>query len=115
MCALVFSPNIPGIFKGMFSVPTLALPSIMACRVFRAVKLGGITELGINSSSRTPISRVHFTNTCEIPLQVGTFDASRNNMEITTTTDVKGDIHDYAFRKPISLTDENVNHPSDLV
>lgn len=117
MCALGFSPQVPDIFKGMFSVPTLALPSIMACRVFRAIKLGVINEFEIGSSSRTPLSRVHLD---DISFRPDTFETSRNNMEIrvikTTHIQVEADSQDgFAFGKHTSSGDEDGDKQFDRV
>ena len=37
---MILIPNIPAIYHLMFSIPNLALENAMACRVYRAVKLG---------------------------------------------------------------------------
>ena len=37
---MLLIPNIPTTYHSMFSVPNLALENAMACRVYRAVKLG---------------------------------------------------------------------------
>ena len=39
---MILIPNIPSIYPSLFSVPNLALENAMACRVYRAVKLGFI-------------------------------------------------------------------------
>lgn len=104
-------------------MPALAIPSIMACYVFRAIKLGVIKDFGVNSASRTPLSRVHFTHTDDISLHPDTFDSSRNNVEIRVikTTHIERDAEDdYAFGKlnslgESSLGDESADKQSDRV
>jgi hypothetical protein len=44
---------VPEVFRGSFRVPNLALESIMACRVFRHLKIGVITEEGYTMGSIT--------------------------------------------------------------
>jgi len=51
--ALSLSPNIPPAYHAMLSIPNLALENSMACRVFRAVKLGFIKD---HESSRLGVS-----------------------------------------------------------
>lgn len=114
MCALAFSPNVPDVFKAMFSVPTLALPSIMACRVFRAIKLKSIQESEITSSFQTPLSMIRFTPADQICIQPGIFDASQHNTQKTIHIE-EGAYDDRAFGKQTSLRDEEVQHPSDRV
>jgi hypothetical protein len=53
------SPISP-VYSAMFSVPNIALGSAMACRVFRGIKLGAISDSeGRNATLR---SRSHQTN-----------------------------------------------------
>ena len=56
--AMLVSPDIPPIFHSILSVPNLALENAMACRVFRAVKLGFVKDyesshVGISLGSST--------------------------------------------------------------
>lgn len=114
MCALVFAPGVPDLYKFMFSVPTLALPSIVACRVFRAIKLGFIQECQ-TPSFRSPLSRVHFTPATEIPLSTCGYEASRN-IEIMKTINIEDDSQDdYTLGKAASFGNENVEHLSNHV
>ena len=59
--AILFNTNIPPIIRATFAVPSNALESAMACRVFRDIKLGlylssgsDIIGRGNTSSNRPP-------------------------------------------------------------
>ena len=41
---MLLVPDFPAVYHTMLSVPNLALENAMACRVYRAVKLGFITN-----------------------------------------------------------------------
>lgn len=79
----------------------------MACRVFRAVKLGFIKDgTTSNFGTTTPSSRIQFSPDNDIALKRSTFDNStRNNMqvnvEIVKTSEMTPNSHDdYEYGKP---------------
>jgi hypothetical protein len=41
---MLLAPGIPSVYHAMLSVPNIGLENAMACRVFRAVKLGFIKD-----------------------------------------------------------------------
>jgi len=71
MCVLVLTPNIPEVYRLVLSIPSVALPSIVACRVFRTIKLAFI-EQQIATSFMVPISQLQFTPTIDIILTTRT-------------------------------------------
>ncbi len=44
--AVILAPSVPPVLRAMFSIPNIALQNAMACRVFRLLKLGLITDAG---------------------------------------------------------------------
>lgn len=42
--AVIMAPSVPPILSGMFSIPNVALQNTMACRVYRLLKLGRISD-----------------------------------------------------------------------
>jgi hypothetical protein len=106
---MLIAPEVPAVYHSMLSVPNLALANAMACRVFRAVKLGFIknhqsTHDGVAArSSSAPDGSGN-----ELAFKRPTLHESRNlqvNVDITRTTDMK--IHDDQISgKPTSLVAE---------
>jgi len=111
MSAMVLSPSIPPVYRAMFSVPNIALENSMACRVFRAVKLGLIKDVqgSSNYGSTLPPSRLRFGADQDTALKQPTFGDSRNtqvNLEILKTTNIaqySGD--DFPYDKPAPVND----------
>lgn len=108
---MVLSPSVPPVFHAMFSVPNIALESAMACRVFRAVKLGFIKDTHLTTNGSTLRStRLQFDNGDSIALKQSTPDSSQNvhvNVDITKTTDFAEYPHvAYDFDKPAVLVKE---------
>jgi hypothetical protein len=93
----------------MFSVPNIALENSMACRVFRAVKLGFIKDVhnSLSYPSTLPSSRLRFGPDHDIALKQSTFDSKRDaqvNLEITKTTEIaQYPEDDYSYGKPALL------------
>jgi hypothetical protein len=91
---MLLAPGIPGVFHSMLSVPNLCLENAMACRVYRAVKLGfiknpQITHLGISLRSTTVPDD---ESGHELVFKTPTLDKSRNmqvHVDITRTTDME--------------------------
>src|SRR5882672_12561570 len=89
---MILIPNIPAIYHLMFSIPNLALENAMACRVYRAVKLGFIRNpestqyghtIGYPSAPKEPDH--------ELAFKQPTLDESRSMhviVNITQTTDI---------------------------
>ncbi|KAH7910121.1 hypothetical protein BJ138DRAFT_142830 [Hygrophoropsis aurantiaca] len=96
---MVLLPTTPPVYQAMFSIPSVALESSMACRVFRSVKLGAImdspTTLVTTEDSPVtfrPQSRRPFNSDITYPLK--TFNERRTipvNVSITRTTDILND------------------------
>lgn len=69
--ALLLAPSLSQVYQGMFTVPNVALQNAMACRVFRLLKLGIISDsptFAPHSSSfgggnRTHLSTLQFPGT----------------------------------------------------
>jgi hypothetical protein len=92
---MILIPNIPIIYHSMFSIPNLALENAMACRVYRAVKLGFIRNpestqyghtVGFPSALKEPDH--------ELAFKQPTLDESRSMhviVNITQTTDIDAD------------------------
>lgn len=57
--AVIFSPSVPPVIKATIPIPNIALQNVMACRVYRQLKLGLISEtstttlVSASSSSRS--------------------------------------------------------------
>jgi len=94
--AMVLVPNIPAVYHSMLSVPNIALENSMACRVYRAVKLGLIKN---HQSTRFGLSFLS-SSAPSAPEQPGHEFASKTpplddphniqiNVDITRTTDMK--------------------------
>lgn len=52
-CAMLVAPGLPAVYHATIAIPNLALENAMACRVFRAVKLGHIKNIQVVSFSGT--------------------------------------------------------------
>ena len=106
---MILIPNIPTTYPSLFSVPNLALENAMACRVYRAVKLGFIGNpestqyghtIGFPSAPKEPDH--------ELAFKQPTFDESRSMhviVNITLTTDIDVD-DDHVSGQRGSLVDE---------
>lgn len=105
MCILVLAPNVPEAYRLVLSVPAVAFPSLVACRVFRAIKLGFIEERQDTTSLMVPFSQVQFTPPNEIHIRTCTYDASQNSRETMATIGDTGD--DHPPGKQTSLGDGN--------
>jgi hypothetical protein len=91
-CVILLAPNIAPVYQAMLLVPNIALENAMACRVYRAVKLGFIKNPQNTSlfgstvrSYRTPDDSGH-----ELAFKRPTLDESRNvrvTLEIAGTAD----------------------------
>ena len=92
LVALLLSPSVPSVYQGILSVPNIALENAMACRVYRAVKLGVIKnpqytvfELSARSHNTDEWNR-------EFTFKQPTLDRSPNvqiNVDVMRTTDVE--------------------------
>ena len=106
---MLLAPNIPAVYHPMLFIPNIALENAMACRVYRAVKLGFIkrtqsTQFDISVRSHSaPGEPGH-----ELTFKQLTLTESRSlqvNVDITTTTDME--IHDdHATGKMASFVEE---------
>jgi len=87
-CILVFAPNIPPFYRAVLTVLSVTLPNVVACRVFRGIRLCFIQEVQPTLFGTTPtISRVHFASG-QVPSTIGTLDDSQNLQSIITETKV---------------------------
>jgi hypothetical protein len=104
---MLIAPDIPAVYHSMLSVPSLALANAMACRVFRAVKLGFIKSFQSThySSRNTGRSSAPDAAGNDFAFKRPTLHEARNlqvNVAISTTTDIK--LHDDNMSgKPTSL------------
>jgi hypothetical protein len=85
--------SVPPVYQTMLSVPNLALENAMACRVYRAVKLGLIRDYHSSHYAITvpSLSTTNPTNH-ELAFKRPTLNESRNmevNVNITTSTDTE--------------------------
>jgi hypothetical protein len=106
---MLLAPDIPSVYHAMFSVPNLALENAMACRVYRAVKLGFINnhqnapfEMTLRSLS-APDESSH-----ELAFKQPVLNESRSvhvSMDITKTAHL-GTHDDRASGKRASLVEE---------
>ena len=109
---MILIPNIPTIYHSMFSIPNLALESAMACRVYRAVKLGFIK----NPESTQYGNTVGFPSALkepdhELAFKQPTLDESRSMhfiVNITQATDIDVD-DDQVSGQRGSLVDEGTD------
>jgi len=114
-CILVFAPNVPPLYQTMLSVPGIALENVVACFIFRSIRLDFIKDPRTTSVFMTtrPLSRLHFASENETRSQNDTLGDSRNlqvNVEMTKTTDIEAGLQeDYLERLDSS------GHPSDWV
>lgn len=90
---MILAPGIPAGYHNLFSAPNIVLASVMACRVYRAVKLGLLwnpqrsytTGFDISVSARAQSGH-------ELVFRQPPLGESRNtqvNLPTTATTDVK--------------------------
>jgi len=113
MSAMVLSPGVPPVYRAMLSVPNIALENAMACRVFRAVKLGLIKDVRTTSyfGTTTPSSRLQFAPDQDIALKQSTFDSTRNtqvNVKISKATDIaQFSQDDLEYGKPVPIVKED--------
>ena len=104
---MLIAPGIPAVYHSMLSLPDLALANAMACRVFRAVKLGFIKSFQSThyNSRNTGRSSAPDATGNEFTFKRPTLHEARNlqvNVAISTTTDIK--LHDDNMSgKPTSL------------
>lgn len=87
---VILTPSVPPIIRAMFSIPNIALQNTMACRVYRLLKLGRISD--------DPESFTLRSNSINLPYIVkrrNTFDGShlrrnggREKIELSTTSTV---------------------------
>lgn len=87
--AMLLAPGVPAVYHAMFSIPNLALECAMACRVFRAVRIGFIVD-GKDVKSSGPLSGIGSSNGLALKDRSPNFDYTepRNaplHIEITTT------------------------------
>jgi len=114
-CILVFAPNVPPLYQTMLSVPGIALENVVACFIFRSIRLDFIKDPQTTSVFITtrPLSRLHFVSENETRSQNVSLGDSRNlqvNVEMTKTTDIEAGLQeDYLERLDSS------GHPSDWV
>lgn len=92
-CILVYVPNIPPFYHPLLAVPSVTLPSIMACRVFRDTRLRFFKDTHPTSFiGITPIStEVGFAPRCEVPLTDFELEDSRGFQRNTTTATISGE------------------------
>ncbi|KAK7679172.1 hypothetical protein QCA50_017750 [Cerrena zonata] len=67
---LLLNPSLSKVYQGMFTVPNVALQNAMACRVFRLLKPGVISDSptypsAFRNANRTPFSTMQFPDTSE--------------------------------------------------
>ena len=87
---MLVAPAIPPVYRTMLSVPNLALENAMACRVYRAVKLGFIKDYQSARENSLRSSAARHDAGPDFALKIPTLNESRNlqvNGDITTTTD----------------------------
>ena len=86
---MLVAPNMPAVYRTMLSVPNLGLENAMACRVYRAVKLGFIKDYRSARKTSPRFSTVRDTGP-EFAFTIPTLNESHNfqvNLNITTTAD----------------------------
>jgi len=108
---MILMPGIPPVYRSMLSVPNMCLENAMACRVYRAVKLGFIKnhhstsfELSIRSSLAPDRAGHEFGG------------ESRNTqvkVDITRTTDMKICNDDVSGRR-LALAEEDLDSYSQV-
>ena len=103
---MLIAPGIPAVYHSMLSVPNLALANAMACRVFRAVKLGFIKSFQSThyDSRNTGRSNAPDATRNETTFKRSTLHEAHNlqvNVVISKTTDIE--LHDNMSGKPTSL------------
>jgi len=111
--AMVLAPGVPAVYHAMFTIPNIALENSMACRVFRAVKLGLIKDPNATTTFGTTIGtgRGRYDTGPEFAMKQRAYEDSRNmsvNVEITRTMDVAEDTEDgYISHKSPALVDDD--------
>ena len=93
---MLISPGVPVLYRPILSIPNLALENAMACRVYRAVKLGLIkdfpsTHFGIS----TPSSGARDNSGNDFTLKNRNLNGSTSlqiNVDIATTTTADSNI-----------------------
>ena len=121
--AVILTPSVPPIIRAMFTVPNVMLTNAMACRVFRLLKLGVISDASNGShpefggiiSTRTSFLQFHVTQatTGETLRAAG---GSRTN--VTELRNIYKDnattIHERVLY-PGEVSDHELNSSSDYV
>lgn len=97
---LILSTNTATVYRSMLTVPNVALENAMACRVYRAVKLGFIRNP--HSASRFESSlQSNLTPGHELTVKQPTLHESQVNLDVTRIT-----ADDYALGKQPSLIEK---------
>jgi hypothetical protein len=113
-CAMLVAPGVPAVYHATLAIPNLALENSMACRVFRAVKLGHIKDIQVVSLSGTNFrfNPVSFGPENGTTMERHGFDGSRELQFSTNTTKTTGAAENvrshHEYEKPVSLVKENI-------
>jgi hypothetical protein len=98
---MLISPSVPVLYRPILSIPNLALENAMACRVYRAVKLGLIKNFSGTQFEISTLSSGTRDNTGnEFTLKNRNLNGPTNlqvNVDIATTTDSNIHVSGKAF------------------
>jgi hypothetical protein len=92
LVTLLLSPSVPSVYQAILSVPNIALENAMACRVYRAVKLGVIKNPQSTVFELSARSHIIDEWNRELSFKQPTLDQSPNvqvNVDIMRTTDAE--------------------------
>lgn len=94
--AVMLLVPVPSVYRAMLSVPNLALENAMACRVYRAVKLGSIQDPPTTHSIKTlRFNTATAKSSREMPFNQPTSDEPRNTVQVDMTDLEVGVEHKY--------------------
>ena len=92
LVTLLLSPSVPSVYQAILSVPNIALENAMACRVYRAVKLGVIKNPQYTVFELSTRSHIADEWNRELASKQPTLDRSPNvqiNVDVMRTTDAE--------------------------
>ncbi|KAJ7687169.1 hypothetical protein B0H17DRAFT_1203829 [Mycena rosella] len=90
---LVYIPTVSPVYRGLLSVPSMTLTSIMACRVYRNTKLG--ITCGSMELSLPTLNDVGPTGNLTIPPSIVQFSPEYNPMKGSALSEGDGDGSDF--------------------
>lgn len=106
---LLLHPSLSKVYQGMFTVPSVALQNAMACRVYRLLKLGVISDIPTNvpySSAFRSASQTHLS-TIQFHAIDGNHTGNLDPYAMVGNNAIRITFHDEVVADPEELSDHN--------